>query len=100
MKPSKLVVCINDKFNLTLEQSQFIPNRPIKDEMYMIRKRLVTRNGISLLLEEIHNPMLQDRVTRMLFEPSFHIDRFRNVEDPIGDELIEEINAESTILTV
>ena len=99
MKPSKLVICINDKFNLTPEQSLLIPNRPIKDEIYMVRKRLVTRNGISLLLEEIYNPLLQDRMTGMQFEPSFHIDRFRNIEDPIGDELIEEINEESTILT-
>lgn len=79
MRIGNLVECINGDFST--EQIYLIPNRPQKNVIYEIRKVLNTRNGKAVLLSEIENPLLEDPISKMKFEPSFHIDRFRIIDD-------------------
>lgn len=86
------ILCINDSF--TAEQISEIPNRPIKDKMYTVRDVVKSRNGVGLLLNEIHNPkdagwtMLGDE--RFTFEPNFSIKRFADLQgQPL---LVEELS--------
>jgi len=69
------VVCIDDKFDI--KQMSLIPNRPVLNEVYIVRDTLLTRNGKAIHLEEITNPPLHDQFHDGSFEPSFHIRRFR-----------------------
>jgi len=85
-----LLQCINDIF--TPQQIEYIPNRPCKGSIYETRKRLKTRNGDGLLLIEIENPLINDPLTGMKFEPSFSVKRFVVVDDLSNSTMIEEIN--------
>ena len=82
--------CINDTF--TEQQIIHIPNRPAKGSIYEIRKKLNTRSGIGVLLDEIENPLIEDSLTGMKFEPSFSIKRFVVVDDLSNSMAVEEIN--------
>lgn len=88
MKRENLIVCINDQFSD--EQIAMIPNRPVRDEYYVVREVSVTRNGKAVWLEEISNPPLAHPSGMGTFEPSFSIERFRVVDDAPVKELVEE----------
>ena len=94
MKNGNLVVCIDANF--TPEQITLIPNRPEKDGCYEIRKILLTRNGKGVLLYEIENPLLEDAVSKMKFEPSFSMERFRILDDTteLSLEIVEDVELE------
>jgi hypothetical protein len=78
MKKGAQVICIDDTIDPKLVS--LIPNRPVKDEMYTVRETLLTRNGRAIQLEELRNPELYDELHQGMFEPSFHIRRFRIVD--------------------
>lgn len=75
MKKGTQVICIDDKFDPKLVS--LIPNRPMRDEIYTVRETLLTRNGKAIQLEELRNPALYDELHKGMFEPSFHVRRFR-----------------------
>ena len=80
----KKVICINDQFENRIYD--LVPNLPIEGEIYTIRKKLVTRNGPAYLLKEIVNPLI-DLNEEFKFEPSFHTDRFKDLDENF--EIIE-----------
>lgn len=82
----ELVECINDTgyHELALK---FIKNFPEKGQIYEIRKRNHTKNGLGYLLMEIENPIMENGK-----EPSFSAKRFRPVDS--SDDLIKEITEE------
>ena len=82
----KKVICINDEFEDRF--LRLVPNTPTEGEIYTIRKKLVTRNGPAYLLKEIVNPLI-DLNEEFKFEPSFHIDRFRDLDE--NYEIIEKV---------
>jgi hypothetical protein len=89
MRTGNLVECVNDTF--LPQQMQLIANRPQKNSIYEVRKLLHTRMGKACLLYEIENPLIEDPVSGMKFEPSFDVRRFVIVDDTSGNNLREEI---------
>lgn len=91
----KEIICINGHF--TSEQIAIIPNRPTEGHIDTIRDIFKTRNGIAILLNNIHNPhngehyVGQDKFT---FEPSFAASRFTDLlGNPLNEEeLLEEFS--------
>ena len=79
----ELVECINDTGYHELA-FKFIKNFPIKGDIYEVRKRQHTLNGLGYLLMEIENPIMSNNK-----EPSFSAKRFRPVDS--SDNLIKEI---------
>lgn len=77
--------CINDTF--TPEQIQKIPNRPVKGEIYTLRGRVHTKNGLGYLLVELKNPMMAPDQGNA--EQNFAAKRFVPVEDSDSGDLIE-----------
>lgn len=103
MRTGKRIICVNDSF--TREQIEAIPNLPHKWEHYTVRKKLITRNGHAVLLEEIENPDVPDvSKAGTSFEPNFHVSRFRELNSDLdilwleGDE--EFGHVESDPLTI
>ena len=94
MKVGSLVICINDIFSP--DQISSIPNRPIRNKIYTIRNIIeYSSNVIGIHLEEILNPELTDREYLTKFEPSFDINRFKELECiPDIEEIIEELLTE------
>ena len=90
MRTGNLVECINDSF--LPQQMEMIPNRPKKKSIYEVRRVLHTRMGKAYLLAEIENPLIEDPVSKMKFEPSFSIKRFVIVDDESGNQLKEKIS--------
>jgi hypothetical protein len=82
-----LVECIkdNDYHPISLK---YIKNFPVLREIYTIRKRQHTQNGLGYLLEEIENPVMENGK-----EPSFNAKRFRPIDstDDLVKELINEL---------
>lgn len=73
----KKVICINDEFNPNV--AVLFKQLPVKDHIYTIRDSFTTRNGPAYHLVEIRNPKIE--LNGMFFEPSFHQDRFVDLED-------------------
>jgi hypothetical protein len=98
MKVGSFVQCINDEFNP--EQLDKIPNRPILNEYYTIREIIeFNPNHIGIILEEIHNSKIPSKRFGTI-EPSFNIERFREIEDmPDIQALLDEIFTEELIET-
>jgi hypothetical protein len=99
MRKNYLVQCINDTF--LNDQIAMIPNRPVKGCVYEIRKVLLTRNGKGVLLEELSNPLVLDKVYNSYFEPSFSVSRFVVVDDlsnSIKEELEELLELENLVI--
>jgi hypothetical protein len=95
MKVGSLVECVNDKFDP--KQIELIPNRPKKSKIYTIRLiKQYPNNKIGLLLEEITNEPLMLPNLDGLFEPTFDINRFRELPEPNIDELTEILEVENT----
>jgi hypothetical protein len=96
MKVGSIVECINDIWEpRTLES---VPNRPFKGNAYVIRGIEEYKHGIGLHLEEIHNPDIVFP-SGMIAEPSFNIERFREMTeiDDLVSELVEEVLAEELV---
>lgn len=89
MRTGNLVECADAGF--TTAQIELIPNRPSKNGVYEVRKKLMTRNGPAILLVEIENPLITDHKTNMKFEPSFHVRRFIIVDPSSGNQIKEEL---------
>lgn len=95
MKVGNLVECIDSKFSS--EQKKLIPNLPSKGSIYEVRRVLLTRNGKAIQLFEIENPLIEDTVTGINFEPSFSTKRFVIVDSNSGNmlkEILEQENIE------
>lgn len=69
------VRCINDT-NYDIVHTLYIENYPVKDEIYTVRKREHTSNGLGYILEEIRNPIMPNGV-----EPNFGAWRFEPVQE-------------------
>jgi hypothetical protein len=96
MKVGSFIECINSSF--ILEQINLIPNRPIKGEYYTVREIEEVRGKVGIRLEEIENPLIEN-ISGRIFEPSFDISRFREIEDiPDIKALIDEIFKEELII--
>jgi hypothetical protein len=96
MKVGSFVECINSSF--IPEQIHLIPNRPTRGEYYTVREIEEVKGKIGIRLEEIENPLVES-VSGRMFEPSFDINRFREIEDmPDIQALMDEIFEEELIL--
>lgn len=90
MKVGSVVECINDVFNE--KQKMGIPCLPKRSTFYMVRSiEEYANKKIGIRLEEVINPALV-KIGNELVEPTFDIDRFREVEelDLMIEELLEE----------
>jgi hypothetical protein len=92
MKVGTLVECINGSFSLN--QIRVLKQRPNKGSHYFIRAILEYPHGVGVLLEELTNPPVW--VDGQLHEPSFAIERFREIEglDEAIDELMEVLEVQ------
>ena len=90
MKVGTLVECVNGSFEP--RQRKYLPNRPSTGGHYFIRAIIEYSHGVGVLLEELHNPPI-DSEEYGVVEPSFNIERFREIEglDDAVDELMESI---------
>jgi|LakMenEpi03Aug12_release.lakeMendotaPanAssembly.Ray.scaffolds.fasta_scaffold530519_3 hypothetical protein len=79
----ELVECIKDN-DYHPSALKFIKNFPVKGDIYEVRKRQHTKNGLGYLLMEIENPIMETGK-----EPSFSAKRFKPVDS--SDDLIKEI---------
>lgn len=85
-----LVECIKDDGYLP-EHLQWLPNRPIKGDIYTVRERVHGVRGLGYLLEELHNPLMPNGV-----EGNFSAKRFKPVDDIDITELTEVLEHENT----
>ena len=90
MKVGSIVECINDIWEPRTLKS--VPNRPFKGNAYVIRDIIEYKHGVGVHLEEIRNPDIVFP-SGMIAEPSFAIDRFREMTeiDDLVAELVEEV---------
>ncbi len=96
MKVGSFVECVNSSF--IPEQIHLIPNRPTRGEYYTVREIEEVKGKVGVRLEEIKNPLIEG-VSGRIFEPSFDISRFREIEDmPDIQALMDEIFEEELIL--
>lgn len=95
MKIGSIVKCIDDKFDP--KSIELIPNRPRKGKIYTIRliKPYLSKK-IGILLEEIINEPLMLPDLDGLFEPTFNIERFRELPEIDINEIIEELESHET----
>jgi len=92
MKVGSLVECINDVFDV--RSIELIANRPKRGKIYTIRNIIkYSDNKIGVLLEEIINDVILELNLDGLFEPTFNIERFRELPEVNIDELIEELES-------
>ena len=95
MQVGSLVECINGNFEP--KQIELIPNRPKQGKIYTVRNiKQYPNNRVGLLLEEIVNdPILYPDMSGV-FEPTFDINRFREVQEGNIEELLEILELETT----
>jgi len=91
MKVGSLVECVNDKFDP--RSIDLISNRPKQGKIYTIRmiKNYPKNGSVGVLLEEIINEPVMLPNLDGLFEPTFNIERFRELPETNIEELIEEL---------
>jgi hypothetical protein len=91
MNIGSIVECINDSFDS--KSIELIPNRPKKGKIYTIKgiKDYPDKNSTGVLLEEIINEPLMLPNLEGLFEPTFNIERFKELPEVNIEELIEEL---------
>jgi hypothetical protein len=82
----KLVECINDT-GYKEEHLKWIKNFVVKGEVYTIRKKVVANGNVGYLLEEIHNPPMENR-----YEPNFSEKRFKDVNSDLDIEQLLQKN--------
>ena len=78
------VRCIKDD-GYDIVHQVWIQNYPVKGEVYSIRKRVHSKNGLGVLLNEITNPLMPNGI-----EPNFSMRRFEPVTD--DTEAINQTN--------
>ena len=78
----RLVECINDS-GYKEEMLKYIDNFPVKGEMYAVRSKVVFNGQSGYLLEEVQNPLMPNG-----YEPNFHVNRFREVQDDLDIKLL------------
>ena len=94
MNVGSLVECINGSFEP--KQIELILNRPKQGKIYIIRQiKNYPNNKVGLLLEEIVNEPLFLPGMNGLFEPTFDINRFRELPEVDINELIETSELEN-----
>lgn len=92
MKIGALVECINDTWKQKTIET--VPNLPIKGKYYTIRTANQYIHGIGVTLEEVNNAKTVQYQGQLL-EPSFDIERFRELTDlPDIEALLEEVFAD------
>lgn len=90
MNVGSLVECINGSFEPRV--IELIPNRPKQGKIYTIRGiKQYPNKSVGVLLEEIINEPLMMPDMEGLFEPTFNIERFRELPEANIEELIEEL---------
>jgi hypothetical protein len=89
MKVGSIVECINDSFSE--ESKRIILILPKKGKLYTIRNIIdySERNSVGVLLEEIVNEVVFLPNLEGVFEPTFNINRFREIETMDIEELTE-----------
>jgi hypothetical protein len=92
MNVGSIVECINGSFDQ--KAIELIANRPKQGKIYTIRgiKNYPQKQSTGILLEEIVNDLLMLSNLDGLFEPTFNIERFRELPEMNIEELVEEIN--------
>jgi hypothetical protein len=95
MEVGSLVECVNGNFEH--KQIELIANRPKQGKIYTVRLiKQYPSNKIGVLLEEIVNEALILPNLDGLFEPTFDINRFREVQEGSIEELTEILELENT----
>jgi hypothetical protein len=95
MEVGSLVECVNGNFEH--KQIELIANRPKQGKIYTVRLiKQYPSNKIGVLLEEIVNEPLMLPNLDGLFEPTFDINRFREVQEGSIEELTEILELENT----
>ena len=95
MEVGSLVECVNGNFEP--KQIELIPNRPKQGKIYTVRLiKQYPSNKIGVLLEEIVNEPLILPNLDGLFEPTFDINRFREIAEASIEELTEILELENT----
>jgi hypothetical protein len=91
MSVGSLVECVNGSFEP--KQIELISNRPKQGKIYTIRmiQNYPKKKSVGILLEEILNEPLILPDMEGLFEPTFNIERFRELPEINIEELIEEL---------
>ena len=95
MKVGSLIECVNGNFSP--DTYDFVPNRPVKGNHYMVREIRDRGGNVGILLEEIANPPLKNG-KGVFFEPTFKAERFREIDGL--DEAIEELLEENIFATL
>lgn len=94
MQVGSLVECINGSFEP--KQIELIPNRPKQGKIYTIREiKQYPNKKVGILLEEIINEPLMLPNMEGLFEPTFDIERFRELPEANIEELTEVLELEN-----
>ena len=94
MAVGSLVECVNGNFDPKL--IELIPNRPKQGKIYTIRSiKQYPSNKTGVLLEEIINEPLILPNLEGLFEPTFDINRFREIQEGNIEELTEILELEN-----
>ena len=94
MQVGSLVECINGSFEP--KQIELIPNRPKRGKIYTVRQiRQYPNKKVGILLEEIINEPLMLPNMEGLFEPTFDIERFRELPEANIEELTEVLELEN-----
>ena len=93
MQVGSLVECVNGSFEP--KQIELIPNRPKQGKIYTIREiKQYPNKKVGILLEEIVNELILKPDESGLFEPTFDIERFRELPEANIDELLEILELE------
>lgn len=95
MKVGSIVECVDGSFDHRL--IELIPNRPKQGKIYTIRtiKNYPNKGSVGILLEEIVNELSLLPNLGGLFEPTFNINRFRELPETNIDELVEVLEVEN-----
>jgi hypothetical protein len=95
MKVGSLIECVNGVFSE--DSHQWIPNRPVRGQHYIVRAIFEIRGTVGLHLEEVINPPILSKAGKWN-EPTFKMERFREIEGL--DEAIEQLLEESLLVDI
>lgn len=99
MKIGQKIVCVDSsKLEHTVsELNSDVPNWIQKDKHYTIRGFNDSDFVVGVLLEEVRNPLKYFKLVNKVLEPSFKMDRFRELEE---DEVESEVLTEELTTTM
>lgn len=91
MEIGSIVECVNGSFDA--KSIELIANRPKQGKIYTIRgiREYSKLNKTGLLLEELNNEPIFLPNLEGIFEPTFNIERFREIPEMDISELVEEL---------